>query len=368
MSVLKEFSELTFFDLFSGVGGFRVAAEEYFRKLGFPVRCVGFCEKDRFAMKTYRSNFNTQNDAYFSEVEKVTLFNHEKILEIGQSADPKRMKQIRDRLPRFEVLFAGFPCQSFSTLGNKLGFDDLRGNLFFHILAILNAVQPPFLVLENVRGLRTIKNGSVLKLILGELQKDYVVFHWLVNSANYGVPQIRRRIFIVGIRRNVHFWKDLTLAPKEVALKTSKYPTAWHLLERKVDEKYYLSDKLKKTILSNGTGGYSYISRINQLIARPLCYTMHKMHRASQDNYYSDDFIHGTFDEKTWTVKFAQNGHGHDRIRRITPLEAFRLQGFPETFVTHAKGAGVSDTRLYMQAGNAVTVPVVKEVLRYVFN
>ena len=93
---------------------------------------------------------------------------------------------------------------------------------------------------------------------------------------------------------------------------------------------------------------------------------MHKMHRASQDNYYSDDFIHGTFDEKTWTVKLEKNRIY--KIRRITPLEAFRLQGFPDMFERNAKNAGLSDTRLYMQAGNAVTVPVVREVLRYIFS
>ena len=221
-------------------------------------------------------------------------------------------------------------------------------------------------MLENVRGLRTIKNGLILKVILENLSKDYTVFHWLLNSADYGVPQIRRRVFIVGIDKNVSFFRDFTSPPRKIPLKTAIYPTAWHLLERKVDEKYYLSERIKKTILSNGTGGYFYLSKINQLIARPLCRTMHKMHRASQDNYYSDDFIHGTFDEETWTVRPAKNGS--DRIRRITPLEAFRLQGFSDTFGRKSKDAGMSDTRLYMQTGNAVTVPVVKEILRYIFS
>jgi len=366
MSILRRFSELTFLDLFSGIGGFRVAAEDYFQEVGFPAHCIGFCEKDKFAVRTYESNFNTQNEIYISKVEEVTLIDDEKIIKMDQSTDQKRLGQIRDRLPPFDILFAGFPCQPFSTMGNKQGFDDLRGNLFFHILAILNAIRPSFFVLENVRGLKAIRNGSILKVILGELKKNYTVFQWLPNSADYGVPQVRRRIFIVGVDKNLFYAKDLTTAPKKVPIRTSRYPTTWHLLERKVDEKYYLSEKIKKTILSNGTGGYFYLSKINQLIARPLCRTMHKMHRASQDNYYSDDFTFGTFDEKTWTVRLAKNGS--DRIRRITPLEAFRLQGFSDTFERNAKSAGMSDTRLYMQTGNAVTVPVVKEVLRYIFD
>lgn len=366
MSALKNFSELTFFDLFSGIGGFRLAAEEYFQEVGFPARCIGFCEKDKFAVRTYESNFNTKNEVCISNIEEVTLFEDEKIIEMSQSSDQRRIARIRKRLPPFDILFAGFPCQPFSTMGNKLGFDDLRGNLFFHILAILNAIRPPFFVLENVRGLKAIKNGSILKVILGELQKNYAVFHWILNSADYAVPQIRRRIFIVGMHKKISNFKDLTSPPHKIPLRTAKYPTAWHLLEREVDERYYLSERIKKTILSNGTGGYFYLSKINQLIARPLCRTMHKMHRASQDNYYSDDFIHGKFDKETWTVRTARNGR--NRIRRITPLEAFRLQGFPDVFARNSKHVGMSDTRLYMQTGNAVTVPVVKEVLRYIFS
>jgi len=366
MSILRRFRELTFLDLLSGIGGFRVATEEYFQEVGFPARCIGFCEKDKFTVRTYESNFDTSNEIYISNIEEVTLIDNEKIIKMDQSTDQKRLAQIRNRLPPFDILFAGFPCQPFSTMGNKQGFDDLRGNLFFHILAILDAIGPSFFVLENVRGLRAIRNGSILKVILEELKKNYTVFHWLLNSADYGVPQVRRRIFIVGVDKKLSYSKDLAAAPKKVPIETSRHPTTWHLLEREVDEKYYLSEKMKKTILSNGTGGYFYLSKINQMIARPLCRTMHKMHRASQDNYYSDDFICGTFNKKTRTVKLAKSGS--NKVRRITPLEAFRLQGFSDEFEANAEKAGLSDTRLYMQAGNAVTSHVVKEVLRYIFS
>jgi len=241
MGLLKKFSELTFFDLFSGIGGFRVAAEEYFDEIGFPARCVGFCEKDKFAVKTYESNFNTQNEIYISNIEEATLLRDEKIIRMAQSADQRRIAKIQEKMPAFDILFAGFPCQPFSTMGNKKGFDDLRGNLFFHILAILDAIRPPFLILENVRGLRTIKNGSILKTILENLKKDYNVFHWLLNSADYGVPQVRRRIFIVGIDKKMSSFRDLTSPPCKIPLRTTKYPTAWHLLDKKVDLYLYSS-------------------------------------------------------------------------------------------------------------------------------
>ena len=149
MSLLKNFSELTFFDLFSGIGGFRVAAEEYFQEIGFPARCLGFCEKDMFAVRTYRSNFNTQNEIYISNIEEATLLKDEKIIKMTQSTDQRRIAKIRNKLPQFDILFAGFPCQPFSTMGNRKGFDDLRGNLFFHILAVLKAIKPPFLCLKT---------------------------------------------------------------------------------------------------------------------------------------------------------------------------------------------------------------------------
>lgn len=363
MRILNKFSELKYFDLFSGIGGFRLGADRYFKEKKVPGRCVGYCEMNKYAVKTYQSNFHTQNEIFVPNVEDLTLLNSEKNIKMEQAADEKRLNQIRNLLPSFDILFAGFPCQPFSIFGNKQGFNDLRGNLFFHILAILNAIRPSFLMLENVKGLRSIGNGSVLKTIIEMLQKNYNVYHWILNSADYSIPQIRRRIFIVGVDKKLNYFNDLTVPPRKIALKQSTYPTAWHLLERKTLKKYYLSEKIKKTILSNGTGRFFYISKINQLIARPLCKTMHKMHRASQDNYYSDDFINGTFDEKSWKVNLSKSGS--DQIRRITPLEAFRLQGFPDSFLKKSKMSGLSDSQLYMQAGNAVSVQVVRAVLEH---
>ena len=161
------------------------------------------------------------------------------------------------------------------------------------------------------------------------------MFFKVLNSADYGVPQIRNRLFIVCFRN------------QEVEF---QYPEAQELnitmhdiLEHTVDEKYYLSEKLKPTILSDGTGGYVAKSEINQSPARPLCATMHKMHRACQDNYYSDDYIFGNGDT--------------NRIRKLTPRECARLQGFDDSFVID-----VSNAQAYKQFGNAVTVNVSRAV------
>ena len=137
------------------------------------------------------------------------------------------------------------------------------------------------------------------------------------------------------------------------------------MLDKEVDKKYYLSEKIKKTILSEGTGGYKYKPDYNLLVSRPLTFTMHKMHRASQDNYYSDSFINGFYDNKSKLVVELQNGK--NKIRRITPKEAFMLQGFDKNFINKALKAGLSDTRMYMLAGNSVPTKMVSAVAKQLF-
>ena len=135
------------------------------------------------------------------------------------------------------------------------------------------------------------------------------------------------------------------------------------LLTTKVDKKYYLSERIKKTILSEGTGGYKYKADYNLLTSRPLTFTMHKMHRASQDNYYSDSFINGKYDDNYKSV--IESKEGKNNIRRITPKEALLLQGFNKRFIDKALKSGLSDTRLYMLAGNSVPTKLVKAVSKH---
>ena len=330
---------IKYIDLFSGVGGFRKALTDVAKNKRLHTRCVGFSEIDKDAIKTYRANFRADRGE----------------LELGDISKIKTSD-----LPDFDLLFAGFPCQPFSIMGKQDGFTDKRGELFFDLARVIGDKQPRFFILENVRGLFTMQGGEVYKRILSilQLKLGYHISVFILNSRDYGVPQTRRRLYILGFKNR----EDSMLNPPPVVdLKETQWPTVWHLLERKVDDKYYLSERLKKTILMNGSGNFKAKSEANQLIARPLSATMHKMHRACQDNYYSDRFIFGKYDKNKEEV--ILNKTMPDRLRRITPLEAFRLQGFEDSFVANAKRAGVSDTQLFRQAGNAVTVSTVKSVL-----
>ena len=193
--------------------------------------------------------------------------------------------------------------------------------------------KPKAIILENVRSLRTHDNGKTYKEIHRILQDElgYKVFCDILNSADYGVPQTRNRTYIVCF--------DNEAAEYAFPEKQELEKTLQDLLEQEVDSKYYLSDKILPTILSDGTGGYRAKSEIDLKIARPLCATMAKMHRACQDNYVT------------------QKG----RVRRLTPRECARLQGFEDSFVIP-----VSDCQAYKQFGNAVTVNVSRAVAQSV--
>ena len=185
-----------------------------------------------------------------------------------------------------------------------------------------------------MRNLKLHDNGNTFKVIKKTLEDlGYTVYDKILNSADYGIPQTRNRTFIVCFSNN----KIQFNYPEKKVLDL----TLQDLLEHDVADKYYLSDKILPTILSNGTGGYKGKSEIDLKIARPLCATMAKMHRACQDNYVT------------------QNG----KVRRLTPRECARLQGFSDDFVIP-----VSDTQAYKQFGNAVTVNVSNAVASMVKN
>ena len=265
---------------------------------------------DKYAVETYKANFT--HPVVLGDINEVDL----------------------NTLPDFDILIGGFPCQPFSMMGEEKGFEDARGTLFFRIAEIIKdriakGKKPNAIILENVRSLKTHDNGrtfATIKRIL-EDDLDYIVFDDILNSADYGVPQTRNRTYIVCFANHSATFIFPQKLPLNITMKK--------LLETDVDEKYYLSEKILPTILSNGTGGYKAKSEIDLDIARPLCATMAKMHRACQDNYVT------------------QNG----KVRRLTPRECARLQGFDDSFVIP-----VSDSQAYKQFGNAVTVNVSYQV------
>lgn len=352
---------LNAFDMFSGIGGFRIGAELFAHDHAVKFNWIGRAEIEPNADITYKAYFGENDQSNWKDIQSLTgPLNRKKTR--GDECIHKLLPQSID------ILFAGFPCQSFSTMGARLGLKDARGTLFFAIASFLKAKKPQYFVLENVRGLKTDAGGKTLEMIRGILNElGYKTAIWMLNSSDYGVPQTRRRIYIVGDMQTRKVVLDDSTPPPTIPQENRMYPTTWHLLERELKEKYpkknyYLSKKIKLTILSKGSGGYSYNWTIDNVVAKPLCRTMHKMHRASQDNYFSDSYINGWLIKKTNEVKKVRSGKNN--IRRLTPLEAFRLQGLPDEMVINAKRAGVSDTHLYMQAGNAVSATTIKEILK----
>lgn len=284
--------------LFCGCGGLDLG----FHQAGYDI--VWANDFDKYAVKTYNCNFS--NPAICADLNEIDI----------------------NTIPEHDVLIGGFPCQPFSMMGKEKGFDDKRGTLFFRVVEIIinqrdRGHQPRIVVLENVRNLLKHDKGRTFKIIKETLENlGYHVFADKLNSADYGVPQTRNRVFLVCLLDDIEY-----IFPKGQGTEKKLQD----ILEDDVDDKYFLSERILKTIMSNGTGGYYAKSEIDLEIARPLTATMAKMHRACQDNYITQ----------------AKG------IRRLTPRECARLQGFPDDFKIN-----VSDAQAYKQFGNAVTVKV----------
>lgn len=229
-------------------------------------------------------------------------------------------------------------------------------------------------MLENVKNLRNHDKGRTFLRIKAELEAlGYSVFTDIFNTAKFHLPQTRNRLLIFATTEPVpeNFKEIFTCENVADAfeavyagLSTSNYATVNDLLLQEVAPKYFLSERIKPTILADGSANFKSRSDINMSIARPLTATMHKMHRACQDNYYSQDFIesHGAVNPaKTMTKEeLAQLP-----IRKLTPEEAFMLQGFPAVFAQNGRNAGVADGSLYKQAGNAVSVNTIYATLYF---
>jgi len=347
-------------DLFSGVGGFRAGAEMVNHKFNF----VGHSEIDSYPLKGYTKMFDVTDEASLGDIKAITRSDNEVFSDGFLKPERARTIRIKKLVPDHDILFAGFPCQPFSEMGGKKGVHDAlgRGNLIFDVVEVLRVKKPNWFVLENVKGFYTHNNGYLRKAIcahLGGRKLGYDVECWLLDAKNFDIPQTRNRVFIVGRKKGLGVSKITTPRGSPPV----GYWSGTHsILEKEVDDKYYLSEKIKPTILSNGTGGWYAKSEINQFIARPLCKTMHKMHRASQDNYYSDSFINGHWDNEKEEIVEAETGR--DCIRKITPREAFRIQSFQESLIDKLLTTDLSDTRLFMAAGNAVPPKLVEAVLK----
>jgi len=353
----KNNKEIKHLELFAGIGGFRFALELLGKDFNINMKCIGFSEIDAFATKTYKANFDINHD-----------------LEIGDIVKFTENKNNLKKLDDFSLLTGGFPCQAFSMMGLQKGFNDLRGNVFFRIIDILKEKKPKIVLLENVRNIISHNKGETFKTIIS-LIKDCgypYVYYDIFNTNNFGLAQTRNRVFIFAsktpLSANFEFsQKKVKTVFDKIKDKTSLLlqQTVLDVLEKNVENKYYISDILKPTILSNGTKNFSSKSEINPLIAKPLTATMVKMHRACQDNYFSDDFINSSNPLEYKKLYFTKDELLKKKIRKITPLEALILQGFPKSYFNNSQKVGISNHQLYKQAGNAVSINTVYAILYY---
>jgi DNA (cytosine-5)-methyltransferase 1 len=306
--------KFTYLELFAGTGVGGMALDKYGGE------CIGYSEFDKYAIQNYNVNF--PNRINFGDITKM----------------------VTSGLPSFDLLIGGSPCQNISIMKSQSTDEEgLKGNeskLFFDYMRILNDKLPKWFIFENVRNLLKSNEGEDWKVVTEMMSENYNIKWKLINTAEYGIPQTRRRVFIVGQR------KDLGGFNFEFPNLEKLKITAQDLLEDKVDDKYYLTEKMANTVLSRGTGGWDANPETDMKIARPLCATLFKMHRASQDNYY-----HTTYQPI-----------GKTNLRRITPRDAARLQGIPDTYQIV-----VSDTQAYRLFGNAMSLNVVEKIVHNLF-
>ncbi|MEG2236152.1 MAG: DNA (cytosine-5-)-methyltransferase [Akkermansia sp.] len=302
----------TFIDLFAGIGGFRLACQSQ------GGRCVFSSELDNNAQTTYMHNYGE--------------------MPFGDITLPETKKFIPEN---FDVLCGGFPCQAFSVAGHRGGFEDTRGTLFFDVAEIVQNHKPKVVFLENVKGLLNHKNGHTWTVIKNTLQDiGYHVDYRILNSMEYGdVPQTRERVYIICLRNDIFQKKGAIVWPDPIPLTK----TVQSILEDKVDkcnfyERFDIYPILKQTVTNPNTS-----------------YQWRRIYvRENKNNVFP-----------TLTANMGTGGHNvplvldkHQIIRKITPKECSRIQGFPENFVMPR----IAASHLYKQFGNSVSLPVIKRL------
>ncbi|OGW26385.1 MAG: DNA (cytosine-5-)-methyltransferase [Nitrospirae bacterium GWC2_42_7] len=313
--------KFTFIDLFAGIGGFRIAIQHLGGK------CLFTSEWDEAAKITYKANFGE--------------------IPFGDITKEETKKFIPDG---FDVLCAGFPCQAFSIAGRRGGFEDTRGTLFFDVATIIKRKKPKAIFLENVKGLVNHSRGKTLATILKTLREDlnyFVPEPKVINAKNFGVPQNRERIFIVGFR------KDLGIADFKYPEPLNKKVTFANIKEKKiVSTKYYLSNQYLQTLRnhrarheSKGNGFGFEIIPDNAIANAIVVGGMGK----ERNLVYDDRIVDYT------PVTKITGGVNREGVRKMTPREWARLQGFPDKFKIV-----VADASAYKQFGNSVAVPAIE--------
>lgn len=362
--------------VFSGIG----AIEHAFQRLKIPHKIMFAGDIDAKCKESYFANYDIAEEDWFTDVREF---------------DASKYKG------KVDIIVGGAPCQAFSMVGKRLGFEDARGTLFYEFARLIKESEPKLFIFENVKGITNHDDGRTWHVIHDIFEElGYDVHFRVLNSRDYGIPQNRERLFCLGFRKPTEFkfpapieleyrmydfledYFDTKYFLKEKGIKfvTSSKNRAksytqvngdvalcqkrnqqfnWHgdfvfhpIMEdeeyeeeydefvfdvRDVEEKYYLSEKVAKYVLAGGTKNFKTSTKTDLDVARPLLQTMHKMHRAGVDNYVTHK----------------------GRIRKLTPRECLRLMGFKDEFKIV-----VSDTAMYQEAGNSIVVDVLIAILK----
>ena len=381
--MMKEIkNHMKFLDLFAGIGGFRLGMESAGHE------CIGFCEIDKFARASYKAIHNTEGEI---ELHDITAVSDESIRRIG----------------RVDIICGGFPCQAFSIAGNRRGFEDTRGSLFFEIARFASILRPKYLFLENVKGLLNHDGGATFETILGALDELGYNVEWEnINSKNFGVPQNRERVLIVGHLRGECTRRVFPLSKsgqQATSIKeqysntiTTRYGNSQgagaYIVESKsqkvrsignihpsgngMNGEVYDSTGLAPTLTTNKGEGVKIIQRAhgyNQGGEHDIAPTLTSNSYQENNLVKVVDFYNKITKDEVGTLTSSGGGStvragsfgitdGY-RIRKLTPRECWRLQGFPDWAFDKAQKVN-SNSQLYKQAGNSVTVNVIAAIAK----
>lgn len=358
--------EIKLFSMFSGLGG----AEFALKKAGIPFECVGYSEIDKFAIQCYEQNHVEKWDNNLS---------NGGIAEVSYPTNYGDCTKINpEELPDFNLLTAGFPCQSFSIAGKRKGFEDTRGTLFGDIIKIAKVKQPKYIILENVKGLTNHEKGKTFEIIKKAIEQiGYHIKYKVRNTKHHGIPQNRERIWIIAFKDKKEKEKFEFPEKEELKIKIKD------ILEDQVEEKYYLSQKAIKRI-----------NRRNKIkqegIAPCMTKNMHKGNESmptvyslyprtgkgeKNENYYMSGKIYNKGDcaaanriFKPKAIATIQSNTRtkiliKERIRKLTPKECFRLQG-----IYQINTQGISNTQQYKLCGNGWAMQPITKILKKIFN
>lgn len=316
--------QVTFIDLFAGIGGFRYS----FEKSG--CKCVFSSEIDEACQNVYEKNYGDKPAGDITKIEA-------------------------SEIPDFDILCAGFPCQPFSICGKKMGFEDTRGTLFFEICRIIKEKQPKVVLLENVKHLTKHDEGRTFKTIIATLEElGYNVSYEVLNSKDFGVPQSRERIIIVGTQEGYFDFEDLR-RKEETSIND--------ILDKEGDFEYLDKSEytmIDKYLVTRQKSGLMFVGYRNKGMwktgVRPNTEHLSRVHR-QPNRIYSTEGIHPTIPSQETSGRFWIHIKEEDAVRKLTINECYKLMGFPSEFI---RDENIGNA--YKQCGNSVVVPMIKEI------